>query len=109
MLCVPPVYVQYLTMTDHSAGRNGGATLGTGLGLRHATARNCCHVDRQGLGVFNTANDARTYIASELDRLSAEMRRANLPASRLDQVLAFVQARKADILNGQTRCSYVAL
>jgi len=68
-------------------------------------------VDRAGLGVFNTANDARSYMVAELSRLSADVRQSSLPPPQLDQILAFVQTRKTDILkgwNGQSRCSYTA-
>jgi hypothetical protein len=95
---------------DYGAYRNSilsdltGASGRSPLRIPHKSTR----IDRQGLGVFNTAKDVRTYVSAELDRLSAEVRQVNLPVSRLDQMLSFIQESKSDILNawaGQTRCS----
>ena len=54
--------------------------------------------DRSGGDVFNGVLASRTYVAGQFDALSAQLRQTQLPQQRINELVAFIQARRQNIL-----------
>jgi hypothetical protein len=54
--------------------------------------------DRSGGNILSGGLEARSYIGSQLDALSTTLRQTQLPQQRVNELLAFVQARRQEIL-----------
>lgn len=54
--------------------------------------------DRAGGDVFNSVLEARSYIASQFAAVSTQMRQTQLSQQRINELVAFIQARRPDVL-----------
>ena len=85
-------YTLYMTSIQNDL--NGAIPANSPIRISHKSTE----YDRTGGNIFNGKLEARTYVASQFDALSAQLRQIQLPQQRINELVTFIQARRQDIL-----------